>query len=442
MKANELFLVASLPALLWAWGCSGSAGSGDGGTDADSDGDTDADTDTDTDTDTDSDADTDVDTDIQCAGQDDFTLCELVTNPDLSYDICVGGACKSPSNGLSHNAPGPHFPLPDSGQRLCYDEAGGIPCPAPGADFHGQDAQYGWDLDNEASARFTRDTSAPGEPVVADNVTGLMWQGCLRGQTGDDCGGGALDETNWETALFHCDELAWAGFSDWRLPDDFEITTLLDWGAASAPTTDVAAFPGAAPGMHWSSSWSSFDMAENVWTAYFTNGLVFESDIGTFTPRPVRCVRGEPTPRPKVRFTRDLSVSGQPVVEDAWTGLAWQGCARGQTGDECQTGEPTESVWKDALSYCEGLSWGGHTDWRLPGAGELRSIVCTRNFTPAIDTAVFPAAPTRRFWSSTTMAVDPTRGLAVYFSTGSVSGRNKTEAGFTGTRCVRGEPAN
>jgi len=32
--------------------------------------------------------------------------------------------------------------LPDTGQTKCHNDTAEIPCPAPGEDFHGQDAQY------------------------------------------------------------------------------------------------------------------------------------------------------------------------------------------------------------------------------------------------------------------------------------------------------------
>ena len=34
--------------------------------------------------------------------------------------------------------------LPDTGQTKCYDDVGNkiIPCPSPGEDFYGQDANY------------------------------------------------------------------------------------------------------------------------------------------------------------------------------------------------------------------------------------------------------------------------------------------------------------
>jgi len=34
------------------------------------------------------------------------------------------------------------WPIPDSGQTKCYNDTAEIPCPAPGEDFYGQDAQY------------------------------------------------------------------------------------------------------------------------------------------------------------------------------------------------------------------------------------------------------------------------------------------------------------
>jgi len=52
---------------------------------------------------------------------------------------------------------------------------------------------------------------------------------------------------------------------------------------------------------------------------------------------------------------------------DVWTdsisGLVWQ------NGDACGFN------WEEANSYCENLSWGGFSDWRLPTISELRSLI-------------------------------------------------------------------
>ncbi|MDI7269334.1 MAG: DUF1566 domain-containing protein, partial [Myxococcota bacterium] len=179
----------------------------------------------------------------------DFTLCSLVTTPDYSYDICARGTCVSPGScdTAACNAPGPNWTIPDTNQRLCYNETTSIACPGTAGSascsttaFCGQDWQYGWDTVNPATARFTR--SGATEPIVTDNVTGLVWQGCPAGQSGSTCTGTAGLYT-WVDALAHCDGLTWGGSSNWGLPDRFELQTIVDYGRPSAPYIDPTAFP-------------------------------------------------------------------------------------------------------------------------------------------------------------------------------------------------------
>ncbi|MBD3251338.1 DUF1566 domain-containing protein, partial [Candidatus Uhrbacteria bacterium] len=59
-----------------------------------------------------------------------------------------------------------------------------------------------------------------------------------------------------------------------------------------------------------------------------------------------------------------FSNNGNGTVTDASSGLTWQ---QGDSGSGMD--------WGDALSYCEQLSLGGATDWRLPNAKELQYIV-------------------------------------------------------------------
>ncbi|MCP4680662.1 MAG: hypothetical protein GY854_35300 [Deltaproteobacteria bacterium] len=150
----------------------------------------------------------------------DFTLCEVLTTPDRSYDICVGGVCVSPGCGdVTCNVPGPHFELADTNQRRCTDEFGYMPSCAgtpdsaqcEEVDLCGQDAQYGWDAKNDESERFVRETEIEDQPVVFDNVTSLVWRGCPDGMTGTSCEKGSLREHTWSNALIHCDALSWGG---------------------------------------------------------------------------------------------------------------------------------------------------------------------------------------------------------------------------------------
>jgi hypothetical protein len=116
--------------------------------------------------------------------------------------------------------------------------------------------------------------------------------------------------------------------------------------------------------------------------------------------------------------------NGDGTVTDSRTGLTWQ------------QGEPGTRTWGEALSYCEGLSLGGSTSWRLPNIRELESLTDDTRSKPAIDTGKFPNTPVDTYWSSTSYAGWPSGAYNVYFYDGSVGGRDKSLV--TSVRCVRG----
>jgi hypothetical protein len=246
--------------------------------------------------------------DPQCCDQPDFTACEVITEPDRSYDICVAGFCVSPGCGrLSCNPPGPHFPLPDSGQRSCWDEEHGELDACPGTagspscaatPFCGQDAQYGWDVDHPAGDRFWRSEDVPDEPVVRDQATGLSWVGCLAGLSGGGCGEGEVLLLDWAAALAGCDALEWAGHDDWRLSDRYELQSIVVYGER---------FPAVAPGVfpnlpHPTRAWTSSLYSETAhgstaWHVKLADGWISFDVVSD--ERHVLCVRGQPTPRPE-----------------------------------------------------------------------------------------------------------------------------------------------
>ena len=60
--------------------------------------------------------------------------------------------------------------------------------------------------------------------------------------------------------------------------------------------------------------------------------------------------------------------NGDGTVTDTKTGLMW--AAK-------DNGGPIN--WKDARSYCQDFSGGGHTDWRMPNLTELASLYDPEN---------------------------------------------------------------
>jgi len=282
--------------------------------------------------------------------------------------------------------------LPDTGVDLCFDDQVLIPCPAPGWPFYGQDAQY---VTNPMSF-----TDHP-DGTVTDNVTGLMWQ------HEDD------DARDWCEAIDYCEALYLAGHADWRLPDEYELQGIVDYGRFE-PAIDTIYFPGTASSDYWSSStYAGHSLL--AWAVQFNTGHVYSYDKDDHVY--VRCVRGEST-------EQSFTDHGDGTVSDNVTGLMWQ-----------QEDDDWARDWEGALAYCEAIELAGHTDWRLPDVKELRSTVDNTRYDPAIDTTYFPGTGSYYYWSSSTLAYFTVSAWGIPFIGGSVYGNDKGGDGYV--RCVR-----
>ena len=99
--------------------------------------------------------------------------------------------------------------------------------------------------------------------TVSDSATGLMWDKCTSGQSGNtDCTGtgsapgyGAGTYT-WQQALAlaaSANTANYKGHNDWRLPNRLELESLVDINSTSAPTI-ATAFPNTQSFYYWSST--------------------------------------------------------------------------------------------------------------------------------------------------------------------------------------------
>lgn len=120
-------------------------------------------------------------------------------------------------------------------------------------------------------------------------------------------------------------------------------------------------------------------------------------------------------------FTRDSSTQ---IVTDNSTGLQWQDDAN------------ITKTWIEAIDYCEALTLGSHTDWRLPNFNELYSIADRNKRMPAIDTT-FKNVVTYLYWSSSTVALYTNKAWAVGFNDGGSNWFKKSWS--ISLRCVRVE---
>jgi len=261
------------------------------------------------------------------------------------------------------------YPIVDTGQDHCYGENRTIPCPKTGEDYFGQDAQH------DGNRPSYKDN---GDGTVTDRVTGLMWVKA-RGE-----------KMTWEDAASGASACKAGGYSDWRMPTVKELYSLIQFNGRSGrtagdsiPYLDTKFFDfaygegGSAIGnrlidcQDWSSTtYVSTTMNGNP-TAFgvnFADGRI--KGYGKSSPGAgrgpalhyVRYVRGNPA-----YGKNDFSDNGDGTVTDRATGLTW---------DQDDSGKGMD--WKAALAWVAQKNtenYKGHSDWRLPNAKELQSLV-------------------------------------------------------------------
>lgn len=351
-------------------------------------------------------------------------------------------------------APELSYPIVDTGQDSCQNNSRQITCPAEGTAFYGQDAQY-----NGNQPSYTDN----GNGVVTDNVTGLMWQ-----QSPDTSGDGEIDPNDKQTyteAISYCQNLNLGGYDDWQLPDIKQLYSLIDFQGTDPhpmqsddsnliPFIDTAYFDfvygDTAAGeriidAQYASSTQYVSTVMNGASATF--GVNFADGRIKGYPQNldfyVRCVRNTGD-----YGVNDFSDNGNGTITDNATGLMWAQADSGQGFN-----------WEDALAWVESKNaenYLGYSDWRLPNAKELQSIVDysrspdTTN-SAAIDplfetTGIINAAgePDYPFyWTGTThLRFDGSGSHAVYVAfgrgLGSMDGVNVIDV--HGAGCQRSDP--
>ncbi len=139
-------------------------------------------------------------------------------------------------------------------------------------------------------SRYVVTEPVPGQAVVTDLETGLMWARCAVGQTGAACTGSGNDQLTWGQALTVARESTHAGFDDWRVPNIEELVSLVETGCHT-PAINTVVFPNIAAG--GLGPWSSTTRATvpgQAWRIWLNDGQT--SSLGKATVSSVRLVRG------------------------------------------------------------------------------------------------------------------------------------------------------
>jgi len=123
------------------------------------------------------------------------------------------------------------------------------------------------------TANFTRNDTTQ---VVTDSKTQLQWK--------DDAIGSTM---TWTEAISYCESLTFATYSDWRLPNVKELTSLVD-DSKTSPSIDTNVFEHTVSNLYWSSTTYTVD-ASSAWSVHFSYGPQYY--YSKSRNHNIRCVR-------------------------------------------------------------------------------------------------------------------------------------------------------
>ena len=126
--------------------------------------------------------------------------------------------------------------------------------------------------------------------TVSDKNTGLMWKKCSEGQkwTSGHCSGKA-GKYKWQLAQDNAKSVNYAGYSDWRVPTNKELRSLVFCsnsddhsqscsGDYQKPTINQNVFPKTPASYFWSSSVNA-ENSSSAWNIYFYYGNNYSKGV-------------------------------------------------------------------------------------------------------------------------------------------------------------------
>ncbi len=344
------------------------------------------------------------------------------------------------------------YAIVDTGQSVCYNNNNAINCPAENTAFYGQDAQFNG---NQPSYTLSADGL-----TVYDNVTGLTWT-----QSPDLNNDGSIninDKLTFAEAQAFVNSLNaqnFGGYNDWRLPSMKELYSLMDFSGTDpsgpnpsnlTPFIDTDTFEFA----YGDESAGERIIDAQFWSSNVYVGTVFGNQTAAFGLNLADGrIKGYPTSGKLnyVYFVRgntayginDFANNGDGTITDNATSLMW---AQEDSGPQVNAANPTGEAgtysgmtWEEALAWVDQMNdqnYLGYSDWRLPNAKEMQSILDYDRAPDATNSAAIdPIFSTTQiineagqtdypsFWTSTTHVKSNGSGSSgVYISFGRAMG--------------------
>jgi hypothetical protein len=152
--------------------------------------------------------------------------------------------------------------LPATGQAVCYNfslDGLWIESSCGEATCRGQDGSHAAGCPTDG--RFMDN----GDGTVTDLCTGLMWQ-----QETADVRDPISNTVVWCDAMEFCENLFFAGYDDWRLPNARELQSIVDYGRREPAIDPVFS---ALPQYYWSST-TFAETLFDAWGVGFNSGYV------------------------------------------------------------------------------------------------------------------------------------------------------------------------
>jgi len=125
---------------------------------------------------------------------------------------------------------------------------------------------------------------------------------------------------------------------------------------------------------------------------------------------------------PETTFKKREAISNNTVLDNN-TGLTWLRYFATKLGAAGTGTMPWSGVVYDIFQYCavaNAATLGGYTDWRIPNAFELLTLLDFEYPGGAPPTAIFPSFPTN-VWTSSVAVADQTKAKYIMFTTGQMS---------------------